>query len=105
MSVGGRGKRRPAAPVARLYSLTQRQAQWLASARDTDGGAYVPITSGPEPGQLVDAGAASYREVEWTSDTWNRQGTGPCKGTDIYLVPTEHGLEQAPGLASKGARS
>lgn len=88
---GARAVRTPAAP--RLYTLTQYQAEWLARARDTEGGVCVPITSGPEPGQLVEAGAATYREVEWTSDTWNLQGTGPCKGTDIYLVPTEHGLE------------
>lgn len=85
--------RRPAPPARVLYSLTSLQARWLTDARDIEGGAYVPITAGPEPGQLVEGGAATYREVPWTSDTWNLEGTGPCKGTDVYLVPTERGLE------------
>lgn len=84
---------RPASPARVLYSLTPLQARWLSDARDTEGGVYVPITAGPEPGQLVEGGAAAYREVPWTSDTWNFKGTGPCKGTDAYLVPTERGLD------------
>lgn len=64
-----------------LTSLSQRQARWLIEARDTDGGVYVPITAGCEPSDLVDGGAAIFREFRGRS------------AADTYLVPTEHGLE------------
>jgi hypothetical protein len=79
--------------VRQLYSLSQRQAQWLVRARDTDGGAYVPMTAGPEPHDLVEAGAATYREVRQSSGTRGPRDQRPCEWTDIYIVPTEHGLE------------
>lgn len=97
-------RRKPAAPAApRLHSLTQDQARWLTSARDTDGGAYVPITAGREPIDLVDAGAAVFREVRQVSTTTRGpRDPRPCEWTDTYIVPTEHGLEL---LAAWKARS
>ncbi len=95
-ALGGRkraARSRKPAPVAkqknepvspRLYTLTQRQARWLADARDTEGGAYVPITAGCEPYDLVEGGAASFREV--------RKSSGTQSASDSYLMPTEHGL-------------
>lgn len=90
-----RRKRKPARPVAApvLYSLSQNQAEWLIRARDTDGGAYVGMTSGPEPHVLVEAGAATYREVRQSSGTRGPHDPRPCEWTDYYLVPTELGLE------------
>lgn len=83
----------PKPQVVRLYSLTQRQAQWLTSARDTIGGAYVAITAGSEPDDLVAAGAATYREVRQSSGTRSVHDLRPCEWTDRYIEPTEHGLE------------
>lgn len=80
-----------AAPV--LYSLTQRQVQWLTSARDTAGGAYVGLTAGSVPYELVDGGAATFREVRQSSGTRSARDPSPCQWTDTYLVPTEYGLE------------
>lgn len=91
MSARRKRSKAPAAPV--LYSLTQRQAVWLVAARDTEGGAYIPITAGPEPGELVEAGAATYREVRQTGGTLGPRDPRPCQWTDTYLVPTELGLE------------
>lgn len=85
--------RRAAAAIPRLYSLTNRQAQWLTSARDTDGGAYVGIAAGPEPYDLVEAGAATFREVRQSSGTRGSRDHRPCEWTDRYLVPTDHGLD------------
>jgi hypothetical protein len=94
-------KRAPRAPrvrkevapkPVRIYSLSQRQAEWLRDAEDTKGGYYVPITSGPEPSQLVEAGLATFREVRQTSDTPNPYSkSGHSEWTDLYLVPTEAG--------------
>jgi hypothetical protein len=95
-------KRAPRAPRARkevapkpvrIYSLSQRQADWLRDAENTKGGVYVPIGSGgPEPDQLVEAGLATYREVRQTSDTPNPYSkSGKSEWTDLYLVPTEAG--------------
>jgi hypothetical protein len=81
----------------KLYSLTQRQAWWLTSARDTAGGAYVAITAGPEPYDLVDGGAAAFREVRQSSGARSVHDPRPCEWTDVYLVPTEYGLELLHG--------
>lgn len=86
--------RRSAAPAARqLYSLTQRQAVWIVDARDTTEGAYVPLTAGAEPYDLVEGGAATFREVRRSSGTRGPHDPSPCEWTDTYLVPTERGLE------------
>ena len=75
-----------------IYSLSRRQAEWLRDAEDTPGGVYVPITSGPEPGQLEEAGLATFREVRQTSDTPNPYTrSGRSNWTDLYLEPTEAG--------------
>ena len=87
-------RRKPAAPAApRLYSLTQEQARWLTAARDTEGGAYVPMDAGREPCDLFEAGAAALREVRRSSGTHGVHDSRPCEWTDTYLVPTAHGLE------------
>lgn len=77
----------------KLYSLSQNQARWLKAARDAEGGAYVPLTAGPEPHQLVEAGAATYREVWQTGGTRGPRDPRPCEWVDTYIVPTEEGLE------------
>lgn len=77
----------------RLYSLTQRQARWLSDARDTEGGAYVGLVADSEPGELVEGGAATYREVRQSSGTRSVHDSRPCEWTDMYIVPTEYGLE------------
>jgi hypothetical protein len=78
--------------IPRLHSLTGNQARWLMAARDTVGGAYVGITAGKEPYDLVDAGAATWREVRQSSGTRSAHDSRPCEWTDSYIVPTEHGL-------------
>jgi hypothetical protein len=87
----------PQAAAPRLHSLTKNQARWLSDARDTEGGAYVGCTVGPEPYTLVEAGAATFREVRRTSGTKGPTDPRPCEWTDTYLVPTEHGLELLAG--------
>jgi hypothetical protein len=89
-------KRKPVQPATPpvLYSLSQRQAQWLTDARDTVGGAYVPVTEAARDAHLlVEAGAAQYREVRQSSGTRGPRDPRPCEWTDTYIVPTEHGLE------------
>ena len=88
-----RARRSARNAASALYSLTQRQAQWLAEARDRDGGVYVGSTSGPEPYDLVEAGAATFREVRQSSGTRSVSDARPCEWTDTYLVPTKLGLE------------
>lgn len=83
-----------------LYSLSQRQTEWLRRARDTDGGVYVGSTAGDDVFALVSGGCATYREVRQRSGTRSVHDSSPCEWTDFYLVPTEHGL----GLLSAGDR-
>lgn len=81
----------PATP--KLYSLTGVQAEWLRKARAGGAdGCYLPITSSGW-GELVDAGAATLREVAQTGGTRSATDNGPCRWTDHYLMPTERGLE------------
>lgn len=75
-----------------LYSLTFAQARWLMAARDTVGGAYVGVAAGKEPCELVDGGAATWREVRQISGTRSSNDSRPCGWTDHYLVPTELGM-------------
>lgn len=74
-----------------LYSLTGNQMDWLQRARDTEGGAYCGMGCGPEPGELVVGGAATYREVK--EDRPGDWKTKPYTWTECYLVPTSYGLE------------
>ncbi len=76
-----------------LYSLTLCQEKWLRDAANTEGGAYVGLTAGPEPDQLVDGGAATYREVRQISGSRGVHDSKPCEWSDMYLVPTTYGLE------------
>lgn len=76
-----------------LYSLTQRQARWLTAARDTEGGAYVGISAGTEPHELVDAGVANFREVHQVGGTRSALDARPCEWTDYYLVHTDREIE------------
>lgn len=87
-------RRSTAAPAAapQIHSLSRNQARWLAEARATAGGAYVGMTSGLEPYELVEAGAATWREVRRSEGTRGPHDPQPCEWTDCYLVPTEHGL-------------
>jgi hypothetical protein len=96
-------RRKPAAPATppRLYSLTANQARWLTEARDAVVlgrlGAYIPITAGCEPGELVEAGAATFHEEHRRDGTRGPHDPRQCEWTDYYLVPTEHGLELLRG--------
>lgn len=83
-------------PAPRLYTLTERQADWLRRAAETEGGAFCGLTAGPEPRELVDGGAAEYREhstqehrAAWAGH-WE---AGMYTRTEYYLVPTPRGLE------------
>jgi hypothetical protein len=76
-----------------LTSLTQRQRQWLIEARDTPGGAYIGLVSGPEPYELVEAGLATFREERCEGGSRGPRDPRPCTWTDTYLVPTEIGLK------------
>lgn len=81
---------------ARLWSLTEEQARALREARDTPGGAYVPLTArGDVMHALVDGGAAEYREARRWSDTTRgpRDPTPIGWLTDYYIIPTEWGLK------------
>lgn len=88
-------KRKPAAPCApkAIYSLTQRQAEWLRTARDTDGGAYLGSMAGPDIYELIEAGAATCREDRRSGGSRWTHDPRPCEWTESYLVPTELGLE------------
>ena len=89
-----RGRARPdrGAPAI-LTSLTASQARWLRDARDTEGGAYVGLTAGPEPVELVEGSAAAFREVPRMGGTCGPRDPRPCEWTDTYLVPTAYGLD------------
>lgn len=83
-------------PPPRLYGLTECQARRLREGRDTAGGAFSGLCAGPEDGELVDGGAASYREqvprehrAAWAGH-WE---AGEYDRTEYFLVPTEHGLQ------------
>lgn len=89
-----RGRARPdgGAPAI-LTSLTASQARWLRDARDTEGGVYVGLTAGPEPSELVEGSAATFREVPRMGGTCGPRDPRPCEWTDAYLVPTAYGLD------------
>lgn len=83
-------------PPPRLYGLTERQERRLREARDTEGGAFSGLCAGAEDGELVDGGAAEYREQvtrehraawagHWEADEYDR--------TEYFLVPTAQGLQ------------
>jgi len=85
--------RKGSAPAV-LYTLTGEQATLLRAAADkAPRGVYVPIMGSAAAGQLVDGGAAEYREVRQTGGTRSAQDARPCEWTDLYLVPTARGIE------------
>lgn len=95
MSRRRKGAERPPEP-AKIYSLSERQAQTLREARDKgEEGLYSGLTAGPEHAELVEGQAAYYREVKSTRHQNARPGFWEAKSythTDYYLVPTEYGL-------------
>lgn len=88
-----RARETSAESPARLYSLSERQADWLRRARDTDGGAYVGLAGHDVPIELANGGAATYREIRRSGGTRSVHDSRPCEWTDLYLVPTELGLD------------
>lgn len=83
-------------PPSRLYGLTERQERRLREARDAEGGTFSGLCAGPEDGELVEGGAATYRErvtrehrAAWAGH-WE---AGEYDRTDYFLVPTAHGLQ------------
>lgn len=86
-----------------IYSLSAEQASWLRDAADkAPRGAYVPVTGGRVATELVQGGAAEYREEHQSSGTRGVHDARPCQWTDLYLVPTQYGLELLR-RATKGA--
>ncbi len=82
-------------PPQRLYSLSGMQEHWLKQARASAHGAYVGMTSGPHPDELVDGGAAEYYTI--TTNQYREAWAGHWEAgyydrADIYLIPTTHGL-------------
>lgn len=76
-----------------LTTLSRVQADYLAEARDTPGGVYVPLTGRAQIAtELVDGGAAEYREDRQQGGTKGPHDLRPCTWTDYYIVPTALGL-------------
>lgn len=93
----------------RVYSLSADSASLLREASQSPGGVYVPITGlRGNPDSLVESGLATYREVRQVSDTPRSvRDPRPCEWTDLYLVPTQEGLDMLAKherMSSKGSK-
>ncbi len=87
-----RKRRERPVPSPAIYSLNDLQARWLKEAEEEGAkGRYVPITSGREPGELVEAGLATFREVCQVVNTRSVSGKPTCEYSEFWLVITDAG--------------